>query len=373
MAGGAEEEVCENAYAVIDADFEGARMSHCEAGRRRFEIRIAPENTPINPSPWYAFRVTPKTQDDIKIVLKYNYAHHRYHPKRSEDARHWRLVDDARVDIHRKGKSVTLNLEPGAAPFIIAAQELLIGEDYEEWMRDIAGRAGLKRKTIGASVEGREITALFSAPKTERDEKEYVLFIGRQHPPELTGAFAMVTFLETVFADTALATAFRDRFHIIAVPLLNPDGVANGHWRHNVNGVDLNRDWGSFEQPETRSIKELLDEIAADEESHLRLMLDFHSTNRNVFYTQTDEDQTTPPDFTPDWLGAARTRLDGYSFERAERHQSDLDTSKNYIFGRFGAPAITYEVGDTTGRDAIREAAVIFAEEMMRELLGEEE
>ncbi|WP_165793853.1 M14 family metallopeptidase [Hyphococcus luteus] len=345
-------------------------MSDCNARTKKFKIRIDPENKPINPSPWYAFRVTPKTQDEIEIVIKYSDARHRYRPKRSEGDGVWRLVDEDRVKLRRKGKSVTLTLEPGTAPFIIAAQEMLIGEAYETWEKDIAARARLTRETIGSSVEGREITALFSAPQTARDEKEYVLFIGRQHPPELTGAFAMLPFLETVFADTQLAKAFRERFHIIAVPLMNPDGVANGHWRHNMNGVDLNRDWGPFTQPETRAVKATLDDIAADANSALRLMFDFHATNRNVFYTQTQEDVTRPPNFTQDWLAAARVRLDGYDFERAERHQSDLDTSKNYVFGRFGAPALTYEVGDKTDRQAIHHSAVIFAEEMMKELLA---
>jgi len=44
--------------------------------------------------------------------------------------------------------------------------------------------------------------------------------------------------------DSELAREFRRRFSIIMVPLLNPDGVVLGHWRHNVNGVDLNRDGG---------------------------------------------------------------------------------------------------------------------------------
>ena len=58
--------------------------------------------------------------------------------------------------------------------------------------------------------------------------------IGRQHPPEVTGAIAMHSFIDTVLADTDLARQFRDRFKLAIVPLMNPDGVAAGHWRHNV-------------------------------------------------------------------------------------------------------------------------------------------
>ncbi len=364
-----EDEKCENALAILDADFEGARMSSCEATRKNFIVRIDPENKPINPSPWYAFRVTPKQTGDLKIIIRYSDAKHRYWPKRSSDVRNWRPIDPNRIRERRRGKRVTMRLAMETDPFIIAGQELLLTGGYENWSGNIAEKANLNLQTIGESVEGRPIRALMSAPQTQGPEKEFVLFVGRQHPPELTGAFAMLPFLETVFGDTALAQKFRARFHIIAVPLMNPDGVANGHWRHNMNGVDLNRDWGPFTQPETQAVKKLLDDIDADENSQFRLMLDFHSTNRNVFYTQSNDEVTNPPGFTLNWFAGANERLKGYEYEHALRPHSDLATSKNYIFGRFGAPGITYELGDHTDRTLIRTSAKIFAEEMMETLL----
>lgn len=361
---------CENEFAKIDADFEGARMSHCVAKKKHFELRIEPENKPVNPSPWYAFRVTPKQPGELRVDIRYDGAAHRYRPKRSDDATRWRLILPDRVKKYRKGKRISLRLKMSDAPFIVAAQELLLTGAYRKWTEDLVERASLTAQEIGASVEGRPIVEISSAPNEARENKEYVLLVGRQHPPELTGAFAMLTFLESVFADTSLANDFRQRFHIVAVPLLNPDGVTSGHWRHNMNGKDLNRDWGPFTQPETQAVKNLLDAIAEDSNSELRLMLDFHSTNRNVFYVQSREDQTIPANFTENWLATARERLPEYEFERAERHQSDLATSKNYIYGRFGAPGITYEVGDQTDRRLIRASAVIFAEEMMKSLLA---
>ena len=361
---------CENALATLDADFEGARMSACDAKRRHFEIRIDPENKPVNPSPWYAFRVTPKRSGELRIILRYSDSAHRYRPKRSDDGTSWRLIEPRRVREQKEGRKVILRVRMQDEPFIISAQELFLTGAYEDWTNDIVERAGLRKEEIGASVEGRPIVAIHSAPAGPRARKEHVLLLGRQHPPEVTGALAMTPFLETVFGDAPLARAFRERFHVIAVPLMNPDGVVKGYWRHNVNGVDLNRDWGPFEQPETQAVKRLLDEIAEDAQSELRLMLDFHSTRRDVFYTQTSDDVTIPPNFTEQWLDGARERLDGYEVERAERHQSDLATSKNYIFGRFGAPAITYELGDQTNRAAITASAIIFAQEMMETLLA---
>jgi len=361
--------VCENDLARIDADFEEARLSSCEIREGQVFITISPENKPVNPSPWYAFHVTPKAHGQLAVVMLYDGAKHRYRPKISTDAKHWALVPAANIKTFGEGKKVALSLDLQDKAFWVAAQELLPNSAYTQWEKQLAADQSLKLWQIGTSVEGRPIYALSSSPSARGDKKEYVLFVGRQHPPELTGAFAMLPFLETVFGDTDLAKTFRQRFSIIAVPDMNPDGVAHGNWRHNAHGVDLNRDWGPFTQPETQAIKTCLDNIDTDPAASLRLMLDFHSTHRNVFYIQSDEDVTEPPDFTHNWLEAASQRLPGYAFERAKRHQSDKKTSKNYVYGRFGVPAITYEVGDQTDRGLIRKSATIFAEEMMKTLL----
>lgn len=47
---------------------------------------------------------------------------------------------------------------------------------------------------------------------------------------------------------------------------------------------------------------------------HVRLFLDFHSTRRNVFYTQNDDFPTDPPRFLADWLERAAARIDDYDF-----------------------------------------------------------
>ena len=100
---------------------------------------------------------------------------------------------------------------------------------------------------------------------------------------------------------------------LVLVPLINPDGVDAGHWRHNMGGRDLNRDWGPFTQPEIQSIKRLIDEI--DEAGIApKLMLDFHSTQRSRFYTQMPEDFDEEIDFARDWLDRARRPHAGFRF-----------------------------------------------------------
>ncbi|MEL6531205.1 MAG: M14 family zinc carboxypeptidase, partial [Pseudomonadota bacterium] len=168
----------------------------------------------------------------------------------------------------------------------------------------------------------------------------------------------------------SLNCQFRDRFDLIIIPNLNPDGVEHGHWRHNMGGLDLNRDWGPFSQPETQAAKSVIDQIEAP---GLAVFLDFHSTRRNVFYTQPVGADGTEYGFTAQWLQRSRAKLPDYAFDRQGAHNVDLPTSKTYIFEEFGIPAITYELGDETDRTEIAETARIFAQEMMTLLLEQEQ
>jgi predicted deacylase len=161
---------------------------------------------------------------------------------------------------------------------------------------------------------------------------------------------------------------------LIVLPLMNPDGVANGHARHNAGLADINRDWGPFTQPETSSVATLLDELA-DRGIEPRLMLDFHATKMSptmIFYTQVPEDDTDPPLFATNWLTRVKARLPDFEFTHDPRTPSGLDNTKNYFFSRYGIPAITYELGDEIERHLITEHTPVFAEEMMRVMLQAE-
>jgi hypothetical protein len=46
--------------------------------------------------------------------------------------------------------------------------------------------------------------------------------------------------------------------------------------------------------------------------------------------------------------------------------------AKNYIYARYGIPAVTFEVGDETDRGATQVAARVFAEELMQLMLNQE-
>jgi len=351
---------------TLSDDFPGARRGRCvvkSASEVEIAIRAEDEKV-INESPWYSFRISPTRPGTAVVTLRYYGATHRYQPKLSNDGIHWKRLAESDVEVSGHGRRAKIRVPLGDAAVWVSAQELITPSVYDRWSRKIAAQSEAKLSVLGYSRNGLPIPRL----DVSADKPNVLIITGRQHPPEVSGAFAFFAFAETLLADTELAQQFRQNFRIIAIPIINPDGVIGGNWRHNLAGTDLNRDWGPFAQPETRAVFNLLSQL--DESgAKIRMFADFHSTDRNLFYSQSAEYATRPPGFTPTWLSNAEKRLRNYPFTNEARAVSDQANSKNYMFKRYGIPAVTYEVGDETDRRATRAAAVIFAEELMKLLL----
>lgn len=361
--------ICENAAARIYANYKTARVNDCQVtGAESFNFTIRPENTPINDSAWYGFRVDPKASGTLRVTLNYENGKHRYPPKYSYDGSSWLVLPDTRINKIKKDETV-MTLDLAAASFFISGQEIFTAAAHDSWTQGAAQKPFVTQSVIGQSVDGHPIAMLEAVEGAIN--KPYVVLVGRQHPPEVTGALAMIPFMETVLGSTELAKEFRTKFNVLMIPMINPDGVGAGHWRHNKGGMDLNRDWGPFTQPETQAVEGALERFKSGDDEVV-LFLDFHSTWRNLLYTQTDEEVTDPPFFARDWLKAVDDRLEDevYEFTREASPNSGKPVSKNYMWETYGIPAITYEVGDHTSREGIDTSAKIFAEEMMSLLLS---
>ncbi len=364
---------CESDVAVIDNNFPTGAFAACEVvSEKRFKLTIAPEDEgDINCSAWYAFRVTPRKNTRITVELDYTKCGHRYWPKSSTDGQNWDYLPERYVSVEgeRGERTATIKLKTGKRAQFIAAQEILPPSVYDAWLDSQEGKPITERRLLGKSAHQRDIEMLTIADPGFA-QRETVVLVGRQHPPEVTGALAMFPFMETLMGDSELAKAYRARFETITVPLLNPDGVVYGHWRHNTGGVDLNRDWGPFTQPETQLMNRVLRQIEADPNRKLRLLLDFHSTNRDVFYTIPDKLPTDPPLFTKNWLERYQERMTGYEVDRDARHTVGRPISKAHTFDIYGAPAITFEIGDETDRKLItrigRESAIAMMETLLK-------
>ena len=352
----------------FDAAFDGARLNRCEqVDEDQFRILIEPENSPINDSAWYAFQVSADEPKTISLNLVYRQGTHRYRPQVSRDRVRWIVLDEKSYRVSPRADLATVRLKVGPRPLWVAAQPLLTEKEIADWTTRLAARSFVKRGVIGRSVRGKEIE---SFEISNKDSRNYVYVISRQHPPEVTGHQGMMALIDAVCEDTKLANRFRDHFTVVCVPLVNPDGVATGNWRHNARGVDLNRDWGLFRQPETRAVRDAVLSYASREGARPFLFLDYHSTYNDLYYTQSVDQPTFPRRFTSDWLAAIGRRLPDIEIIR-DSSASSIHTSRSWVYRTLGIPSITVEFGDNASTDHIRRVSNVAAAEMMKRLLEE--
>ncbi len=347
----------------FDNEFPGgayAEVTALEDGT--FELVVKPENTPINDSAWFAFRVmSTGAAREITVRLRYIGCTHRYQPKLSTDGKSWTPLEAARLGLAGDRRSVELRLAVGPSPLWVAAQELLTSADMIGWAEALASRPFVKLERIGRSVLGKDLVALRITEATA--ERAHVIVLGRQHPPEATGSMALMAFVEALCGDDERAREFRRHFEIVVIPMLNPDGVDDGHWRHNRHGVDLNRDWAHFRQQETRAARDALLPLRS---APVAFAVDFHSTFKDVFYVL--RDTLTSRTLAAEWIDAIALARPSYTY-RVQAVTPDVPAASNWLSQTFAAPAVTYEVGDDTDRAALRDISGAAATSLMELLL----
>lgn len=351
-------------------EFDGGRVSDVYAlAENRFRLEIHPENAPINRSAWYAFKVWSDTPKTIQIELVYEDGSHRYIPKLSSDAYLWTAADSTQYRHDEDAGTALLTLQIAQTPLWVTAQELFTSIHVNAWLDSLSTTQGVSIQPIGTSTLGRPLNRMI-INQTGNDMAPAIIVTGRQHPPEVTGSIGQRVFLETILGDHEIAQRFRERFMVISYPLVNPDGVDEGHWRHNAGGVDLNRDWGPFNQPETSAIR---DDLLAWKSRGLEVWyaLDFHSTSYDVFYTINKDIPVKIPGLTDRWLAGIVERVPDYSI-REEPSGVAPPIAKNWMYKTFDqTDGVTFEIGDTTPRNRIQEVVEAAALSLMERLLVE--
>ena len=357
---------CSTDTVKIDFNFSGSGNLSCEVINSDYlKIFINPElDDSINPSPWFAFRKSEHSKS-IKLALDYKNYHHRYHPKISIDKKSWNKIDEANISKKENGKIVVIDFLPSSQKNYVASQELITNFWYNKWYNELENSGRVRREVIGFSVLKNPIPMFFVEKNINNP---YILILGRQHPPEVTGAFAMRGFINQLLNKNSLSDSFLKNYNILFVPLMNPDGVMNGYWRYNENKKDLNRDWGIFIQPETDAVNKKLTEL---KNKKLALFIDFHSTFKNLFYISDIAEESPMKNFLEDWLLGSRKSLSeaNYKYEIINSLNKDNGVSKNYIYNKYKIPSVTYEVSDNEDRDVIQQSSSILAINLMELLL----
>nr|WP_299000879.1 M14 family metallopeptidase [uncultured Allomuricauda sp.] len=349
-------------------EFQGARLNGFEKlNDSTISVAINPENTPINNSAFYAFVIWADEKKEIYLKFEYPLGYkHRYRPKIKTVSGGWTKLK--KKDVVKKGNGALVRLDIDKTPMLISAQELITSKDTEKWIASlIEGKEYARLLSAGRSKFRRNIPVL-DIYKGEKDEKPIVVLMTRQHPPEVTGFFAYQFFMETILSESELSNKFLENYRVLAFPIINPDGVDMGNWRHNGGGVDLNRDWSMYNQPETRNVSNFITKAADESGGKIILGLDFHSTYKDVFYTNKTRARTTMPNFVGDWFKALEKHIPNYKVNE-KSNDSRTPNSKGWFLYGHDAVGITYEIGDSTPKEKIELVGTVSAKQMMRILM----
>lgn len=134
----------------------------------------------------------------------------------------------------------------------------------------------VKHRVLGHSVEGRAIDLLTLGPDRPDRDLEAIWVVFRQHPWETYSSYAAEGFVDYLLSHQEV----RDRFVWQLVPMVNVDGCAHGHTRHNTLGKDPNREWNQESPtPEVACIRQAIDEALGGTPV---FFLDVHNNNQQT-------------------------------------------------------------------------------------------
>jgi len=341
----------------VDNQFDGARLNgFSQLNDSTFQVLITPENEPINKSAWYSFKIWSDIDREVILNIDYPGYAHRYVPKMSKDRKSWTKI------LNKETNSNQFKIELSSDPIWISGQEIISSKDIEEWIDTQKKMAYVDHQVIGKSTLGRPMHLM---KIKEEQAQNKMLIIGRQHPPEIPGGtLSLFAFVEEVLNDSPLSKSFRENVEILVFPNLNPDGVDLGHWRHNANGKDLNRDWQDFEEKETQLVRDHISQYAAEDWVY---GIDFHTSFSGPYLLVMDSLSARPSLLTQNWI----SKIKEQSTEELDirPRSQDLPYCYNWMITQLGMEAVTYEEGDEINRVIVKERAEEYAQLLMTVIL----
>jgi len=260
----------------IHTDFEGGSLGKVEKlSDTHFRCALTGEadqdkrNRQVS---WYYFRVDHAAGREITIDLadlvgEYNYKPGARAIKKSTpgvysyDNQTWTHFDDSQWQ-EGEASTIRLRFTPARSPVWLAHVPPYTTAHLARLLAEFRRHPHLKRETAGKTAGGREMLLLtvtnpvgqvhdlprpgqVGDPPHFESGKKVVWLLFRQHSWEAGSSWAGEGALRYLLS--AEAAGLRDRFVFKIFPMADPDGVARGGVRFNVNGYDLNRNWDAVD------------------------------------------------------------------------------------------------------------------------------
>lgn len=292
----------------VQTDFEGGSLGRVEqvsATHLRCALRGQTDQDHRNrQADWYYFELTnlpqqPVTIDFVNLIDEYNYKSTDYaldpeiRPVFSYDGVDWKHFSDAEVSWDAHEPHLTLRFLPESDHIWIAHVEPYTNKQLAALLDSFRGNPYLERRSVGHTVEGREMPLLtITNPKIPEAKKQVIWLMFRQHAWESGSSWTSEGAIRFLLSSDERAARIRDQVIWKIFPLSDPDGVLHGAVRFNANGYDLNRNWDT---PDPQQMPEIWGQRQAildwvDSGHRLDLFLSLHNT-------ETVEYLEAPPPF----------------------------------------------------------------------------
>lgn len=170
----------------------------------------------------------------------------------------WQRIEN--VQRHDEGARFTLPAGPAGRR--VAVGMPVTWHDLEQLLDVARDHDTARIETIGTAPKGAPIHAITIGGGTEA--RGTFVISGYQHFSEWAGIRVIKALLQRLLSDSG--EPLRRHWRWVIYPCINADALRLG-WRgdpHAVDGINLNRDWADFEQPQTQSVRDhLVNELAS--------------------------------------------------------------------------------------------------------------
>ena len=253
---------------------------------------------------WYYFELTNLPRELVTIDLvdlpgEYNYRGPAYsvvagvRPVFSYDGVHWQHFTDKQVSWDAREPHLSLQFTPERDHVWIAHVTPYTHKHLAILLKTFSHSPFLEWEFVGQTVEGRAMPLLtITDRRIPESGKKVIWLMFRQHAWETGSSWAGDGAVRFLLSSDARAAGLRDHFIYKIFPLADPDGVARGGVRFNLNGYDLNRNWDT---PDSGKMPEIWAQRKAilawvDSGHRLDLFLSLHND-------ETDEYLEAPAEF----------------------------------------------------------------------------
>lgn len=262
------------------ADFENSTLGKVkEIGPDEFYLYALPEDKPRPAFMWFHFRI--EGCKDREVTFHVNTSPYSKDntggngtrsPVMSYDRDNWVGIEDK--SWNEDGTVLTFKQRFTQSPAWICSFFPFTSDHITRFIEQRKAGPFFKAGSIGKTREGREMRMYtITDGAVAETEKRVILFTTLQHDLETTGAMAQEGICRFLLSDDPRADKLRRAFVFYVVPMMDPDGIADGMVYCPVG--NMNRQWGLNTTPETTCVEQFVKDLAARGRK-VDLFMDFH-------------------------------------------------------------------------------------------------